>query len=103
MIYRIKNIFLLVENEISEYDEIIYGRFSQFNKKSNIKVDNYLKFKRLLNLSISSICHKSLLLRGSTCKRSNSYRLYKEKYLHIFYTQSLYRGFVLRKNSLFLP
>ena len=46
MIYRIKNIFLLVENEISEYDEIIYGRFSQFNKKSNIKVDNYLKFKK---------------------------------------------------------
>ena len=44
MIYKIKNLFLLVENQISEFDDIIYGRFSQFEQENEIKTDNYLKF-----------------------------------------------------------
>ena len=37
MIYKIKNLFLLVENQISEFDDIIYGRFSQFEQENEIK------------------------------------------------------------------
>ena len=44
MIYKIKNLFLSVENQISEFDDIIYGRFSQFEQENEIKTDNYLKF-----------------------------------------------------------
>ena len=32
MIYEIKGEYLEVLNEVSEYDEIIFGRFSQFEK-----------------------------------------------------------------------
>ena len=44
MIYKIKDCLLDVESEVSEYDEIIYGRFSQFDKIENVETDNYLKF-----------------------------------------------------------
>lgn len=44
MIYKIKNIFLSVENQLSEYNDIVYGRLSQFEQKNEIKTDNYLKF-----------------------------------------------------------
>lgn len=46
MIYKIKNQFLEVINEIKEHDQLIYGRFSQFQIKSNITTTNYLKFKK---------------------------------------------------------
>lgn len=44
MIYKIKNCFLEVKNEINEFDDIVYGRFSQFEKVENINTYNYLKF-----------------------------------------------------------
>lgn len=43
MIYGIDGKFLEVINEIKEYDELIYGRFSQF-KTINRETDNLLKF-----------------------------------------------------------
>lgn len=44
MIYKIKEKFLEVSNEIKELDEYIYGRFSQFEKISKKETTNYLKF-----------------------------------------------------------
>ena len=46
MIYRIKNQFLEVLNEIEEYDQLIYGRFSQFQVKSDVVTANYIKFNK---------------------------------------------------------
>lgn len=45
MIYEIKGKFLEVLNEVKEYDEIIFGRFSQFGKVENIVANNSLIFK----------------------------------------------------------
>lgn len=45
MIYKIKEDFLEVSNEIKELDEYIFGRFSQFEKIENANVKNYLKFR----------------------------------------------------------
>lgn len=45
MIYKIKEKFLEVSNEIKELDEYIYGRFSQFEKISKKETTNYLKFR----------------------------------------------------------
>lgn len=44
MIYKIKDLLLLVENQITEFNDIIYGRFSQFEQKEGQETDNYLKF-----------------------------------------------------------
>ena len=44
MIYRIKNTLVSVENQIIEFNDIIYGRFSQFEQKDEQETDNYLKF-----------------------------------------------------------
>lgn len=44
MIYKIKEDYLNVTNEVKEYDELIYGRFSQFEIKKYIKTNNFLKF-----------------------------------------------------------
>lgn len=45
MIYEIKDQLLEVINDIEEYSELIYGRFSQFKIKDNVIANNYLKFK----------------------------------------------------------
>lgn len=45
MIYEIKDQLLEVINDIEEYSELIYGRFSQFKIKDNAIANNYLKFK----------------------------------------------------------
>lgn len=44
MTYKIKDDYLSVINEVKEYDELIYGRFSQFETDNNIKTNNFLKF-----------------------------------------------------------
>ncbi len=44
MIYKIKDSLLLVENQIIEFNDIIYGRFSQFEQEDAQETDNYLKF-----------------------------------------------------------
>lgn len=44
MIYKIKDCFLEVKNQISEFDDIIYGRFSHFEKIEGLKTNNYLNF-----------------------------------------------------------
>lgn len=44
MIYKIKNTFFEVINYVKEYDDIIKGRFSQFEINNNVKADNYIKF-----------------------------------------------------------
>lgn len=44
MVYKIKDYFLEVINKIQEFEEIIYGRFSQFEKVKDKKAENYLKF-----------------------------------------------------------
>lgn len=45
MIFEINNKCVEVISEIEEYDDLIYGRFSQFQKVSQ-KTDNYLVFKK---------------------------------------------------------
>lgn len=44
MIYKINKEYLEVSNEIEEYNELIYGRFSQFETNNDIKTNNFLKF-----------------------------------------------------------
>lgn len=44
MIFKINNNFLEVKNKVKEYDELILGRFSQFEKVSNVKTGNFLRF-----------------------------------------------------------
>ena len=78
MIYKIKNLFLLVENQISEFDDIIYGRFSQFEQENEIKTDNYLKFnindvqikingqEKILNSKIIKTDIYTISLKGET-------------------------------------
>lgn len=43
MTYKIKDVLLEVTNSIKEFDDIIFGRFSQFEKQLNISTENYLK------------------------------------------------------------
>ena len=44
MIYEINNCLLEVVNEIPAYNELIFGRFSQFLTKNQEKANNFLKF-----------------------------------------------------------
>ena len=44
MIYKIKDSFLEVTNNIKEYEELIIGRFSQFEINNKVKADNYINF-----------------------------------------------------------
>ena len=44
MIYKIKNTFLNVNNNIKEYEEFITGRFSQFEIYNKVETENYINF-----------------------------------------------------------
>lgn len=46
MIYKIKNVILEVICEIKEFEELVYGRFSQFEKIDSIEQENYLKISK---------------------------------------------------------
>lgn len=55
MIYLINEKKIEVLNEITEYDELIYQRFSQFKCLENVKTNNYIKFnKNTVEINIES-------------------------------------------------
>lgn len=47
MVYKIKDCLLEVNNEIYEFEELIHGRFSQFEIVKETEPDNYLKFTEI--------------------------------------------------------
>lgn len=66
MIYKIKNILLEVICEIKEFEELVYGRFSQFEKIDSMEQKNYLKIhKEKINININN--HKKEI-KGTVLK-----------------------------------